>query len=132
MSTDGKESITVEQAVERLSKIAERARGPLKLGVPYNPGFPTMGPSPVKRVISIHEGFDWNKGTVFLDLGERLFATGPDQEKLQQSIKTASDAIGWIGVTLRSTLTPVAKLKVIKEHYDAYVKPPRAPEKVKP
>ncbi|HDR9163633.1 TPA: hypothetical protein QDB28_004037 [Burkholderia vietnamiensis] len=123
------DGMTVEQAVERLQVIASRSHREQRLCVAYDPGHATMGGTPSKLVRAIYPGFDWDASKVFIDLGERLKAPDEEQARYRQHISRAQHAIGFIGIALRSSLTPEGKLKAIQGHYDAYTKPDTAPTK---
>ncbi|MBN3839305.1 hypothetical protein [Burkholderia sp. Ac-20349] len=123
------DGITVEEAVERLAAIAERSHRTQRLCVAYDPGHATMGGTPSKLVRAIYPGFDWDASKVFIDLGERLKAPDDEQARYRQHMSRVQHTIGFIGIALRSSLTPEGKLKAIQGHYDACVKPAKAPTK---
>lgn len=95
------EALTVEKAVAILAKIAER-HASAKLVVPYEAGQMMIGPTPAKQVLSLHEGFDWDYGSVLINVGPLLQAPSVEIQRQHQVHKDAIDAIGRIALQLRT------------------------------
>ena len=95
------EALTVEKAVAILGKIAERHAG-AKLVVPYEAGQMMIGPTPAKQVLSLQEGFDWDHGSVLINVGPLLQAPSVEIQRQHQAHKDAIDAIGRIALQLRA------------------------------
>ncbi|RKP44766.1 hypothetical protein [Pararobbsia silviterrae] len=118
--------MSVAEASERLAAIAARARArrETRLVVPFDPGFASVGGTPAKNVVSIHEGFDWDAGKVFIEVGTpRLFAPTDAQERLRKTLERAQNTIACIGFALRSRASADGKLRIVKHHFDEYAKP---------
>lgn len=115
------EPLTLSQALVRLQQIAARTRHDPLLGVPFDPGQVTVGPAPVRRVTLIGPGTDWDRQTLFLYPDQPLAAPTDDLARLRADLGAALETIGMIGVALRSSLTPEARLKAVKSHFNAFL-----------
>lgn len=73
------EGLTVDALATQLAEISENGYGAWRTGVMYRPATPSIGGSPAMPVMNTALGFDWNRGTVFLNTLRML---GADAESL--------------------------------------------------
>lgn len=64
--------LTVDQTIEKLKEISDQGMGGWTLGVSYDPGFSTLGGTPMAVVDNVSAGFDWDTNKVFLNTDKRL------------------------------------------------------------
>lgn len=101
MNAESKNGITVEEAATRLQQLAQRSRAPMQLVIPYETGRVMIGGTPSKPVFDFKPGFDWDKGKVFVDIGERLSAPSTEWENDRELLRRAVDTIGIIALQVR-------------------------------
>jgi hypothetical protein len=56
--------MTVKEAYEALGRLIAVGEGRSRLGIPYDPGFSTMGSAPFMPITGFHQGIDWDHGRV--------------------------------------------------------------------
>jgi len=88
--------ITVSEAISRLGQLAIRGRGDLKLMVPFNPGFATLGPSPATPIVNFSSGFDWDNGRLFLNTVQPLGPAGEELIQLREQLHRAHEALALV------------------------------------
>ncbi|KGA93813.1 hypothetical protein LptCag_1523 [Leptospirillum ferriphilum] len=112
-----KSNLTVNEAIERLSRLA----GDDRIAVPYDPGIVTIGGSSSTPIVDIFAGFDWDHGTVFFQTGTRLGVIGDEFQRLKEHLMVATEALAWIGrQTNDKRLDQKEKLSVIKRTLEQY------------
>jgi hypothetical protein len=75
---DPSKGLTVRQAHELLGRLITHGQGSSLLGVPFDPGFVTMGSSPFMPITNFHPGIDWNHGRVTASTKNPLAAPSQD------------------------------------------------------
>ncbi len=115
--------LTVDKAIEILTRISANRGGESILGVRYEPGFVTVGSLPFVSAENLHAGFDWDKGKVFITLDKKLGIVGDDLESLKEKTNKTSEVMAWIQMTIKDKrLSSDEKLKIIEEEINSLKK----------
>lgn len=93
--------LTVIQAHELLGKLIAQGQGHSHLGVPFDPGFVTMGSTPFMPIVSFSPGLDWDHGRVTARTVGPLAA--PSTE-LTERLRRLDKEQGYTFLTLRRLL----------------------------
>ncbi|PRD92225.1 hypothetical protein C6P88_16330 [Burkholderia contaminans] len=75
----------------------------------------------MRRVTLIGPGIDWDRQTLFLYPDQPLATPTEDLARLRGELSAALEAIGLIGVALRSSLSPEARLESEESHFHAFM-----------
>ncbi len=121
MPNNPKSNLTVNEAIQRLSRLASFRHGEDRIAVPYDPGVVAIGGSHSMPIVDIFAGFDWDHGTVFFQTETRLGATDDEFNRLKEHLQVATEALAWIGrQTNDKDLDGKEKLSVIKRTLEQY------------
>ncbi|EDY2029981.1 hypothetical protein GTB64_004423 [Salmonella enterica] len=90
-----REPLTVDQLVKGLTRVSEsRAREITRIAVPVECIHATLGPRPTVQIVDFSNGFDWDRGTLFLHPSQPLTALTPDE--LAEVKKCRAEGQSWV------------------------------------
>ncbi|GBG14243.1 peptide-binding protein [Novimethylophilus kurashikiensis] len=106
--------LTVEAAIELLTKLKWAGHGNDTISIAYEPGHATIGATPSVAVTGFTVGFDWNHGKIFANTETKLGVGGPVLESLRARYNAMSEALYKIGAIANDGRAPDERLAAIK------------------
>lgn len=97
-----KEGVGVSTLIGMLRKVEAQGAGECQAVVACDRGVVPIGPHPSVPVTGVHAGIDWDRGRVFVDVGQRVAVAGPEFDRVKKSYRITSETIGWIGLAIQN------------------------------